>query len=107
MIATRGQASPRSRPVDEGLPGVTRGHATKRSAGIGRGARAVSRGRSTRMALGGLDENKIEEIVARVLERLGGGGPTRAPAARGDAPAPAGKPNLPLGKNGVYADPDQ
>ena len=60
------------------------------------------------MAPGGFDEKKIEEIVARVLDRLGGGRPTGAPAPRGDAPAAApGKPNLPQGKNGVYADPDQ
>ncbi|HMG23880.1 MAG TPA: aldehyde dehydrogenase family protein [Kofleriaceae bacterium] len=60
------------------------------------------------MAGGGLDERKIEEIVARVLDRLGGGGrPSAAPAPRGDAPAAAGKPNLPRGTNGVYADADQ
>ncbi len=62
---------------------------------------------------GGLDEKKIEEIVARVLDRLGGG-PSRAPAPRSaaasgiePAPAAAGKPNLPRGTNGVYADADQ
>ena len=55
--------------------------------------------------LGGLDERKIEEIVSRVLERLGGG-PTRAPSVRSDAPPPS-KANLPQGKNGVYADADQ
>jgi acyl-CoA reductase-like NAD-dependent aldehyde dehydrogenase len=55
----------------------------------------------------GIDEKKIEEIVARVLDRLGGG-PTRAPAPRAEpAPAAAGKPNLPRGTNGVYADADQ
>jgi aldehyde dehydrogenase len=61
----------------------------------------------------GLDERKIEEIVARVLDRLGGG-PTRAPAPRSAAasgieppPAAAGKPSLPRGTNGVYADADQ
>jgi len=32
----------------------------------------------------GIDEKKIEEIVARVLDRLGGG-PTRAPAPRSAA----------------------
>ena len=57
-------------------------------------------------APGGISEQKIEEIVARVLDRLGGG-PTRAPA-RSEPPAPAGgKPNLPRGTNGVYADPEQ
>src|SRR3569832_2293271 len=61
----------------------------------------------------GIDERKIEEIVARVLDRLGGG-PTRAPAPRSAAasgieppPAAAGKPSLPRGTNGVYADADQ
>src|SRR5882672_4260242 len=63
------------------------------------------------MAAGGLDERKIEEIVARVLDRLGGG-PTRAPAPRTAAagiepPAAAGKPSVPRGTNGVYADADQ
>jgi acyl-CoA reductase-like NAD-dependent aldehyde dehydrogenase len=61
---------------------------------------------------GGIDERKIEEIVARVLDRLGGGaGPARGPAAaaRGEPPAaPPGKAvNLPRGTNGVYADADQ
>jgi len=61
----------------------------------------------------GLDERRIDEIVARVLERLGGG-PTGAPAPRSAAaagPDPAragaGKPNLPRGTNGVYADAEQ
>jgi acyl-CoA reductase-like NAD-dependent aldehyde dehydrogenase len=64
------------------------------------------------MATGlGIDEKKIEEIVARVLDRLGGG-PTRAPAPRSAAapmePAPAaGKSSVPRGTNGVYADADQ
>ncbi len=54
-----------------------------------------------------LDERKIEEIVAKVLERLGGGGVTSAPA-RGPAPEPSKpKANIPRGTNGVYADPDQ
>jgi aldehyde dehydrogenase len=57
-----------------------------------------------------LDERKIEEIVARVMERLGGG-PTTAPAVRGALAASAGaaaKPgaNIPRGTNGVYADAD-
>ena len=59
------------------------------------------------MALG-IDERKIEEIVARVLERLGGG-PTNAPV-RGGGPAvpdsPKQKANIPRGTNGVYADAD-
>ena len=54
----------------------------------------------------GLDEKKIEEIVARVLDRLGGA-PTRAPAPRGDLPPAAGKSSVPRGTNGVYADADQ
>src|SRR5258706_7421589 len=55
----------------------------------------------------GIEEGKIEEIVPRVLERLGGGVPS-APA-RGPAPPPAApsKVNLPRGTNGVYADRDQ
>src|SRR5689334_18067414 len=57
-----------------------------------------------------LDERKIEEIVARVLERLAGGGVTTAPA-RGGGAAP-GEPartraSVPRGSNGVYADADQ
>jgi len=57
-----------------------------------------------------LDERKIEEIVARVLERLAGGGVTTAPA-RGGASSP-GEPartraQVPRGSNGVYADADQ
>src|ERR1043166_6952734 len=55
----------------------------------------------------GISEAKIEEIVARVLDRLGGGRARGAPAPRSDAPAAApSKANLPQGKNGVYADPD-
>lgn len=56
----------------------------------------------------GIDDKKIEEIVARVLDRLGGGRPTGAPAPRGEPAAPGpGKLDLPRGKNGVYADPEQ
>jgi acyl-CoA reductase-like NAD-dependent aldehyde dehydrogenase len=56
----------------------------------------------------GIDEKKIEEIVAKVLERLGGEGkvtaaPHRVPVA---AEHPK-KPNIPRGTNGVYADADQ
>ncbi len=55
-----------------------------------------------------LDERKIEEIVSRVLERLGGVGATSAPASRPMiAPEPARKSSIPRGTNGVYADPDQ
>jgi acyl-CoA reductase-like NAD-dependent aldehyde dehydrogenase len=58
----------------------------------------------------GIDERKIEEIVARVLDRLGGasggpgpsGGRTEPPAA-----PPVRAINLPRGTNGVYADADQ
>ena len=59
-------------------------------------------------SVGGIDERKIEEIVARVVERLGGGGP-RAPVPPGAPPATASNPkvNLPRGTNGVYADADQ
>jgi len=55
---------------------------------------------------GSIDERKIEEIVGRVLERLGGG---PSPAPRGDAgpAAPASKAQIPRGTNGVYADADQ
>src|SRR5689334_15602669 len=57
-----------------------------------------------------LDERKIEEIVARVLERLAGGGVTTAPA-RGGGAAP-GEPartraSVPRGTNGVFADAEQ
>jgi acyl-CoA reductase-like NAD-dependent aldehyde dehydrogenase len=53
-----------------------------------------------------LDERRIEEIVARVLERLAGsGGVTSTPPARGPAPEPArGQASVPRGSNGVYAD---
>ncbi|MBE7453290.1 MAG: aldehyde dehydrogenase EutE [Kofleriaceae bacterium] len=56
----------------------------------------------------GLDEARIEEIVARVVERLGGG-PTAAPAR----PPPAGDGgkkralDIPRGTLGVYGDADQ
>ena len=56
---------------------------------------------------GGLSEAKIDEIVARVLDRLGGSAP-RPPAPRADAPATAGgKASVPRGTNGVYADAEQ
>jgi acyl-CoA reductase-like NAD-dependent aldehyde dehydrogenase len=72
---------------------------------------------------GGIDERKIEEIVSRVIERLGGGQRDLGHATgtsgardghgaqgRGDAPpalAPNPKVNLPRGTSGVYADADQ
>jgi propionaldehyde dehydrogenase len=52
-----------------------------------------------------IDERKIEEIVARVLERLGGVAPAPARAPVG-GPAPT-KANVPRGTNGVYQDADQ
>lgn len=54
-----------------------------------------------------LDERRIEEIVTRVLERLGGG-PTTAPARAVAPPVEAKKAgaNIPRGTNGVYADAD-
>jgi len=54
-----------------------------------------------------LDERKIEEIVARVLDRLGGvsGGPSRASAPAIDA-STRPQANIPRGTNGVYADAD-
>ncbi|HUS30048.1 MAG TPA: aldehyde dehydrogenase family protein [Kofleriaceae bacterium] len=58
--------------------------------------------------VGGLDERKIEEIVSRVLDRLGGGGVTAAAPVRGGAPEAAKvKSNVPRGTNGVYQDADQ
>ncbi len=54
-----------------------------------------------------LDENKIEEIVAKVLERLGGTPAVSRTAATSTAAAGgvvAPKANIPRGTNGVYAD---
>ncbi|MEO8703857.1 MAG: aldehyde dehydrogenase family protein, partial [Kofleriaceae bacterium] len=52
-----------------------------------------------------IDERKIEEIVSKVLERLGGvTPPARATTA---APETKSKANIPRGTNGVYADADQ
>jgi acyl-CoA reductase-like NAD-dependent aldehyde dehydrogenase len=59
------------------------------------------------VAIGGLDERKIEEIVARVLDRLGGSIPA-APARGAPASEPSKpKANIPRGTNGVYPDADQ
>jgi acyl-CoA reductase-like NAD-dependent aldehyde dehydrogenase len=55
-----------------------------------------------------LDEAKIEEIVARVVERLGAG-PTAAPSRPASIGPDAGKkagPNIPRGTLGIYQDPD-
>src|SRR5580698_11394737 len=55
-----------------------------------------------------IDEKKIEEIVAKVLERLGGEGKTTAAPHR--VPVAAEHPrkaSIPRGTNGVYADADQ
>jgi len=58
-----------------------------------------------------IDERKIEEIVAKVLERLGGagGGIPAAPRATSAAPdaQSKSKANIPRGTNGVYPDADQ
>ena len=54
-----------------------------------------------------IDEKKIEEIIARVVERLGGS-PTAAPHRVATAEAkPQRTSNIPRGTNGVYADPEQ
>jgi aldehyde dehydrogenase len=57
-----------------------------------------------------IDDKKIEEIVARVLERLGGPAPGVSSAALTtshlSAPSPR-KADIPRGTNGVYADPEQ
>jgi acyl-CoA reductase-like NAD-dependent aldehyde dehydrogenase len=55
-----------------------------------------------------IDERKIEEIVARVLERLGGGA-APAPVARAAAPLEASKSasSIPRGTLGIYADADE
>ena len=54
-----------------------------------------------------LDERKIEEIVSRVLERLGGGATTAAPSRAPIAAEAPKKSNIPRGTNGVYSDADQ
>lgn len=59
------------------------------------------------MSVGGLDEKRIEEIVARVMERLGGSGPTAAPARGGLPEVARTKASIPRGTNGVYADAEQ
>lgn len=60
------------------------------------------------MAGSRLDEQKIDEIVARVLERLGAGGaPPPPPVAPPEPPAAKAGPDIPRGTLGVYADPDE
>lgn len=62
------------------------------------------------MAYGGLDERKIEEIVARVLDRLGGPAAAPAPGRPAAATSDGGTrrgPDIPRATNGVYADPEQ
>ena len=54
-----------------------------------------------------IDERKIEEIVTRVLERLGGGVSPALPRAPVEAQPHHPKANIPRGTNGVYADADQ
>ena len=60
-----------------------------------------------------IDERKIEEIVAKVLERLGGAAGNGATAKAQTLttshipPNEKRKANIPRGTNGVYADPDQ
>lgn len=53
-----------------------------------------------------LDERRIEEIVARVVERLAGGGASPAPRATSAAPAGGKRPavDIPRGTLGVYGD---
>ncbi len=58
--------------------------------------------------MSGIDEKKIEEIVARVLDRLGGHAtPTAAPHRVPVAPDAPKTTKIPRGTNGVYADADQ
>jgi acyl-CoA reductase-like NAD-dependent aldehyde dehydrogenase len=61
-----------------------------------------------------IDERKIEEIIARVLDRLGGAGAGNGGTAKAQALTTSHIPqserrtaNVPRGTNGVYADPDQ
>jgi acyl-CoA reductase-like NAD-dependent aldehyde dehydrogenase len=54
-----------------------------------------------------IDERKIEEIVSRVLARLGGAPGTSRPEAGSPAAEPSQDSNIPRGTNGVYADADQ
>ena len=58
-----------------------------------------------------IDERKIEEIVARVLDRLGGANPKPAQVLAGAgtgeaAKSSAAKSNIPRGTNGIYQDAD-
>jgi len=55
-----------------------------------------------------IDERKIEEIVARVIERLGAAGTSAAPARASHAAEPSrGAPNIPRASHGIYADADE
>ncbi|HEX2688974.1 MAG TPA: aldehyde dehydrogenase family protein [Kofleriaceae bacterium] len=62
---------------------------------------------------GGIDERKIEEIVSRVIERLGSGmagasaGSTAPVRSNPPSAAPNKQVNIPRGTNGIYADADQ
>ena len=73
-------------------------------------APAVPERSSSSSGPAGISEGKIEEIVSKVLERLGGSATTSAPARLPMAQTD-GKPqkasNIPRGTNGVYADADQ
>ncbi len=54
-----------------------------------------------------IDERRIEEIVTRVLERLGGGASSAPMPAAARAPDAQRKTNIPRGTNGVFSDVDQ
>ena len=58
-----------------------------------------------------LDDARIEEIVSRVIERLGGGvtappPPRPAPSGGGAEPGRKAQPNIPRGTLGIYQDAD-
>ncbi|HWM85390.1 MAG TPA: aldehyde dehydrogenase EutE, partial [Kofleriaceae bacterium] len=54
-----------------------------------------------------LDEARIAEIVERVMARLGGAGPTAAPAPPpGRIAESSGAARIPRASNGVYSDPE-
>ncbi|RMH42847.1 MAG: aldehyde dehydrogenase EutE [Deltaproteobacteria bacterium] len=54
-----------------------------------------------------IDERRIEEIVARVVERLAQSGALPAPAAGPPVRGAGGAVDIPRGTLGVYADPEQ